>query len=740
MHICSSHHQLPLTSLRARQATDAGSVSPAQGVPAGTPTEQFVPSEEPSALTLPALWTSQAPPAAGVSAAGERASAPDVQATAAEVPSGRQVTSGFDPANLDRTTSPTEDFYQFAMGSYLASRPIPADRERFGVDAEITIRNDQTVKEILSELAAEAGHAPGSIEQKLGDFFKSGMDAEAIERAGLSPLRADLEAIDAISSKAELNQAVQRFHAEGNSVYFSFYGTTDAKDANRVIGEFGQGGLSLPEPEYYTSEENKETLAQFEAHVARMFELSGIPSEQARQDARSVVELESRLAQVSLSAVDLRDPEKLYNLRSLEQISTLSDAFDWSSYLTSQKVEPQPTYNVSTLGFFEKLGQIKDEMPLEAHKAYLRWHLLHANASELPEAFDQEHFDFYARTLQGVPEQKPRVDRVADAADSILGEALGVKFVERRFSPEAKAKMEGMVEAFKEALAEKIQSLSWMGPETREAALEKLSTFKAKIGYPDKPQTYEQLEIVPDSYIENTRNAARYNRGRNMAEIGKPVDKEAWLMSASTNNAYYNPTTNEICFPAGILQPPYFDVDADEAINFGGIGATIGHELGHGFDDEGAQFDAQGNLRNWFAPEDLEKFKQKAEGVERQFSEYVVEGLPVNGKLVLGEALADLSGLELAYAAFKKATADRTPEMIDGFTPDQRFFLAFAQSWATNVRPEYAKLMVKSDPHPLPKLRVNGTLSNMTEFFDAFGVRPGQPMRRPEEKRNEIWR
>jgi predicted metalloendopeptidase len=648
------------------------------------------------------------------------------------------VGSGFDPANLDRNTSPTADFFQFAMGSYLAGKPIPADRERFGVDEEITIGNDQTVKEILTELAAQI-HPRGSIEQKLGDFFKSGMDTQSIERAGLDPIRADLEAVEAIKTTADLARAVHRFHTEGNAVYFGFYGTTDSKDANRVIGEFSQGGLSLPEPEYYTSEENRELLVKFEAHVARMFELAGLAPEQAKADARSVVELETRLARVSLSNIERRDPEKLYNLRTPEQLRALSGAFDWDAYLESQGAAGQSTYNVSTLKFFEGLESVTRDTPLPAHQAYLRWHLLHANASELPAAFDQESFEFYGKTMRGLQQQKPRVDRVAAAADSILGEALGAKFVERRFSPEAKTKMEGMIEAFKMALAEKIQTLSWMGPETRAGALEKLSTFKAKIGYPENPQKYETLDIG-NSYLENTRAAARYQRRRNIAEIGKPVDKEAWLMSASTNNAYYNPTTNEICFPAGILQPPYFDVNADEAINFGGIGATIGHELGHGFDDEGAQFDAHGNLRNWFAPEDLEKFKRKAEGVERQFSEYVVEGLPVNGKLVLGEALADLSGLELAYAAFKMATRDKTPELIDGFTPDQRFFLAFAQSWATNLRPEYAKLMVKSGPHPVPKLRVNGTLSNMREFFEAFGVRQGQPMRRPEDKRNEIWR
>ena len=643
----------------------------------------------------------------------------------------------FDPSNLDRTTSPTADFYQFAMGGYLSRKPIPADRARFGVDTEITMRNEATVHQILQELAQQTNPA-GTIEQKLGDYFKSGMDIEGIERKGLSPLQADFASIEAVSNRTQLSEVVGRFHSEGNGVYFGFYGTADTENASRVIGEFHQDGLSLPEPEYYLEPENQETLGKFQAHVSRMFQLAGETPEQADAHAQGVINLETKLARISLSRAEMRDPEALVNKKTPQQLQELSSAFDWGSYLRSQKADGQSTYNVTVPKFFQGLDQVLSETSLDDHKAYLRWHLLSGNASQLPQAFDAESFDFWGKTMKGLTEQQPRVNRIADAADNDLGEALGVKFVERRFSPEAKTKMLGMVDAFKDALTEKVMQQPWMSRETKIGALQKIATFKAKIGYPDNPQNYAELPIT-DSYIDNTRAAARYRRDRNMAEIGKPTDREAWGMSAATNNAYYNPTTNEICFPAGILQPPYFDVNADDAMNFGGIGATIGHEMGHGFDDEGAQFDASGNLRNWFAPDDLEKFKEKSGGVERQFSEYVVEGLPVNGKLVLGEALADLSGLELAYAAFKKASAGTTPEMIDGFTPDQRFFLSFAQSWATNVRPEYAKYMIKTDPHPLPKLRVNGTVSNMKAFHDAFGVQPGQPMRRPEEKRNEIW-
>lgn len=625
------------------------------------------------------------------------------------------------------------------MGGYLARKPIPADRERFGVDDELTMRNDTTLHQILAELAnARASYPQGSAEQKLGDFFASGMDTQAIEAAGLKPIKKDLDAIESIKTKADLNVIVNKRHAEGSGVYFSFYGTTDATDASETIGEFSQGGLTLPEPEYYTKDENKELLEQYEAHVAKMFELSGLSPQRSATDAASVVALETKLAQISLSSAELRDPESLVNKKSLAQLNELSQAFPWKDYLSGQGVPAQDTYNVATPNFFTKLGQVLKDTPLEDHKAYLRWHLLNDNATELPAAFDREHFNFFGKAMRGLQKPKSRLDRITHMTDSVLGDALGTKFVERRFSAQAKEMMTGMVNAFKDALRERLATVSWMSTESRQGALAKIDCLGAKIGSPDKPQDYADFE-VGNSYIDNVRASSRYGRERNLSRIGKPVDKSEWEMTAATNNAYYQPTNNEICFPAGILQPPYFDRSADPAINFGGIGATIGHELGHGFDDEGAQFDAGGNLNQWMTDADLAKFKQKAEGVEKQFNEFMIEGLPVNGKQVLGEAMADLSGLELAYAAFKIATKDQPAKVIDGFTPDQRFFLAYAQSWATNLRPEYAKLMVKSDPHPHPLLRVNATLSNMKPFFTAFGVQSGQPMRRPEPKRNEIW-
>lgn len=638
--------------------------------------------------------------------------------------------AGFPLSNLDTTTSPREDFYQYAMGGYLASHPIPEDRARYGIDAEVTVRNEAVVREILEELAA------GPAGDKLGDFYASGMNLEAIETAGVAPLKEDLARLEAIADRHALQQEIGRLHAEGIGVYFSFYATQDAKDTRVMIGELAQGGLGLPERDYYLAEDQQETREAYRQHVARMLELAGCDP----RGADAVLRVETALARASLSRTEMRDPEALYNKKDPAALQALAPGFDFSAYLASQGADPARSVNVSTPAFFEALDGILAEVPLEDQKAYLKWHLISSSAPFLSSDFEGENFAFYGKTMRGLEQQPPRWRRVADQVDASLGEALGVKFVERRFSPEARARVEEMVDTFKAVLKERIENLSWMGDDTRAAALEKLSTFRAKIGYPDNPESYSDLAVDRGLYVDNVRRAHRFHRAQDVARIGLPVDRDRWYMSASTNNAYYDPLSNEIVFPAGILQTPYFDEHFDEAMNYGAIGATVGHELSHGFDDEGAQYDAQGNLRNWFSEDDLARFQARARGIEEQFSEYEVEGLKVDGKLVLGEALADLGGLELAWAAYKRASAGKPSQVLDGFTSDQRFFLSFAQSWATNVRPEFARLMVKTDPHPLPKLRVNGTLSNMPEFFEAFGVQEGDPMRRPEDKRNAIWR
>ncbi|MGE0492101.1 MAG: M13 family metallopeptidase [Vulcanimicrobiota bacterium] len=647
----------------------------------------------------------------------------------------------FSRDNLDPTTSPTRDFYQFAMGGYLASHPIPPDRSRFGIDAEVTVGNEKVVKAILEELSSSP-QTPGSNEQKLGDFYAAGMNEAAIQAAGLSALESDFARIAAIKNVADIQQAATAMHAEGNSVYFSFYAAQDAKDSSRMIGEFSQGGLSLPNRDYYVKddESSKETVKAFRQHVTRMFELAGDSPAVADRQAAAVLRLETTIAKASLSNAEMRDPATLYHPTTQTELDKLVPCLSFPAYFHDLKVQAPDWVNVAVPKYFERLDDILAETPIEEHKAYLRWHTLSAAAPYLSKEFADENFNFFGKTMRGLEQQPPRAKQIADKTDEYLGEALGVKFVERRFSPEAKAKMEDMVRIFGDTLRDKIRSLEWMGPETKQEALAKVDKLRAKIGYPENPQDYSNYAVNRDSFLTNVRNGDRFHKALDLAQIGKPVNHDKWYMSASTNNAYYDPPNNEIVFPAGILQTPYFDLDFDEAMNYGAIGATIGHELSHGFDDSGAQFDADGNLRNWFSDEDLARFQAKAGGIERQFSEYVVEGLPVDGQLVLGEALADLGGLEIAYAAYKKATEGKPPEMVDGFTPDQRFFLSFAQSWATNVRPEYAKLMVKTDPHPHPKLRVNGTVSNMPEFFDAFGVQPGDPMRRPEDKRNAIWR
>ncbi|MBI3929282.1 MAG: M13 family metallopeptidase [Armatimonadetes bacterium] len=669
-----------------------------------------------------------------------QAQAPNFGWNLAGAPATAVAPVGFDPANLDPTTRPQDDFFQFAMGGYLAARPIPPDRDRFGIDTEITMRNEQTVKEILDELAA-GSHRPGSLEQKLGDLYASGMDLRSIEAAGLSPLRGMLDRIDSIASQADLQRTIAELHNQGVSVYFGFGASQDAANPEQMIGELWQGGLGLPDRDYYLpqDEDSRKTLSAYQAHVARTFQLMGQTSEEAARSAETVLRMEAALARASLSAAERRDPEALQNHKDLAGLEELTPGFSWPEYFELRGAPPQQEVNVATPRFFEELDRVLTGTTLEDHKTYLRWQLVSGYANYLSSAFENESFDFYGRTLKGTTEMPPRHKRVAAVTDQLLGEALGQKFVERRFSPEAKARVLEMVDNFKAVLRDNIEGVPWMGEETRQAALEKLSSFTAKIGYPEHPESYSGLDIGPDGYARNAMKATAFAVRKNLDQIGKPVDRGRWLMTAATNNAYYEPLMNEIAFPAAILQSPYFDLNFDDAMNYGAIGATIGHEMGHGFDDEGAQFDARGNLRNWFSPEDQALFQQMAKGVERQYGEYVVEGLPVNGKLVLGEALADLGGLEVAYSAFQKAMQGKPREVVDGFTPEQRFFLSFAQSWATNMRPELSRYIVRSDPHPHPKLRVNGTVSNMPEFFEAFSVRPGEPMRRPEEKRNHVW-
>ncbi|MEW6281346.1 MAG: M13 family metallopeptidase [Candidatus Eremiobacterota bacterium] len=646
----------------------------------------------------------------------------------------RPVFRGYDRSDMDLTVSPGADFYRYAVGGYLARRPIPEDRSRSGVDEDLYDRTQINLKRLLEEMAGP----PGSEERKLADLYASGMDTAAIDAAGVAPIQPFLDRIQAIASPADLLDSVAELHSYGIPAMFGFGPGVDLKDSTRVVAETYQGGMGLPERDYYfkADEESARTRDAYRSHIARMFELTGDDPEAARRRADRAFELEKRLAEGALSRVEMRDPAAMYNPTSRADLRGL----DWDRYLERVGQAGVDSLNVATPKFFQKLEETLAAVPLEDWKDYLRWQVLNATAAYLSSDLESQDFDFKYRTLKGIQAQPPRWKRVLRTVDESMGEALGKQYVQRHFPPEAKARVLEMVDTIKLVLEDRLERLTWMSEETRQQALEKLDSFTQKIGYPDRWTDYSALAVQPGDYAQNVLNASRFAVRQRMDTIGKPVDRTRWEMTPPTINAYYQPLANEIVFPAAILQPPYFDPKADDATNYGAIGAVIGHEIGHGFDDEGAQFDARGNLRNWWSEGDLQRFRERTAGVERQFSEFRFGGLQVDGKLVLGEALADLGGLELAYEAYKLARERKPPAPSpDGFTDDQRFFLSFARSWATNLRPEMARLIMTTDPHPLPHFRVNGTLANFEPFHRAFGLQPGDPLVRPPEQRNTLW-
>lgn len=646
--------------------------------------------------------------------------------------------SGIDRADLDPGVSPTQDFFDHATGGWRKRNPIPGDQARWGTFNVLDDQNTHLLHEILREAQrAEAG----TLERKLGDFYASGMDESTREKQGLTPIREDLEAVEAIQDRKALQVAIARMHREGLNAYFNLFASQDDKDSTRMIGVLWQGGLGLPERDYYLreDEDSRKLREAYLAHVTKMFTLLGDPPEKAARQAQAVMALETRLARASLPAAELREAEKVYHLMDAEAFAALTPDFSWPDYFEGLGLPALSELNVAIPGFMEAVNHELASTSLEDHKSYLRWMVLRGFGSHLTQEMERESFHFFSTVLRGVQEMKPRWKRVVETVNAGMGMALGEQYVRRAFPPEAKARVQEMVTNLKAAMAATIPTLEWMGPTTQKAALEKLALFQAKIGYPDRWQDYSSLEIRPGDYVGNLRRVRIYEVHRDLAKIGKPVDRDEWHMTPQMVNAYYNPSMNEIVFPAGILQPPFFDMKAEDAVNYGGIGMVIGHEITHGFDDQGCKYDGHGNLRDWWTPEDLANFKTLAEGVEKQFAAYEVAGLKLNGKLVLGEAIADLGGLNLSWKAYQRSLQGREPQVLDGFTPAQRFFLGYARVWAINMRPEMEKLQVNTDPHPHARWRVNGPLSNSPEFFEAFGVSQGDPMARPAEQRNRIW-
>jgi len=647
---------------------------------------------------------------------------------------------GFDTANLDKTCKPCDDFYQFAMGGWMKANPIPPEYPSWGSFAQLADKNQQHLKQILEE-AASTKAAPGSNEQKIGDFYSSCMDTSAIDAAGTKPIEPDLARIAEIKSVADLQAEAVRLQERGANALFRFSSNQDAKDSSQVIGSAFQGGLGLPEREYYLKDDDKSKQLRdsYGEHVRKMFELLGDPADKAAAEATAVLKIETALAGASMKNTDIRDPNKTYHKMVLAELKTLTPNFSWDAYFKSVGHPELREINVGQPEFFKTLDAQLTATSLDDWKTYLRWHLVNGAAAGLSEKFVAEDFDFRGKTLTGAKEIQPRWKRCAQATDRALGEALGQVYVQKYFPPEAKARALEMVHNLIAALHDDLQTLPWMGPDTRAQATAKLEAFAVKIGYTDKWRDYSALKIDRRSYAENQIRATVFEFARRLDKIGKPVDRTEWGMTPPTVNAYNNSSMNEIVFPAGIMQPPFYDPKADDAVNYGGMGAVIGHEITHGFDDHGSQFDGKGNLKNWWSDEDLKNFKARAACVSDQFDSYVVDGdLHENGKLVLGESIADLGGLAISYAAYEKSLGGKPrPPDKDGFTAEQRFFLGWAQVWGANERLEFARLMANTNPHPLARFRANGPLSNLGIFAQAFGCKKGDAMVR--EQACKIW-
>jgi putative endopeptidase len=686
-----------------------------------------------------------------IGAAAQTADAPNSAASYALAPAGcagfsgaaDQVGHGFDLANLDRSISPCDDFFHFAAGGWIKNNPIPPAYSRWGTFNKLTDHNQDVLKTILEEGSADKAAKPGSNWQKIGDYYASCMDTAAIDAAGIKPLEPEFERIAAIKTATDLQAEFARLEHEGVDAVFGFGSTPDFKDSTQNIAALVQGGLGLPDREYYLRDEEKDKQLRdaYLQHITNMFKLLGDNEAIATAEAKTVIAIETSLAQISMKRVDRRDPDKTYHKMTLAQLHEVAPHFSWDAYFNELHSPEFATLNVAQPDFLKGADASIASVPLADWKVYLRWHLVHATAEALPARFEDENFSFFGKTLTGTKELLPRWRRCVASTDSHLGEALGQIYVERAFPPEAKAKAVAMVKNLMAAFRADIETLDWMSPATRVQALKKLDAINIKIGYPDKWRDYSAYLVVRTPYVENLLRGNRFEDARDVAKIGKPVDRGEWSMTPPTVNAYYRSSNNDISFPAGILQPPFYDPNRDDAMNYGGMGAVIGHELTHGFDDQGSKFDAQGNLVNWWTPEDQKNFETRGACIEKQFDSFEVEpGLHENGKLEEGESIADLGGISIAYAALQKTLEGKpSPAPIDGFTADQRFFLAWGQIWAGSTRLERARMLAINDPHPLDRFRVNAPMSNIPAFAKAFGCKADSPMVRPEGTRCRIW-
>lgn len=649
--------------------------------------------------------------------------------------------AAIDLSNLDPSVKPQDDFFQYADGSWLKRTEIPPQFSRWSPFDELQERNQEGLHRLCERVSA-LGDQGSLIERMVGDFYASGMDQAAINADGAMPLRFEFDRIAVLKTPADVLREIAHLHALGVSAGFGFGSGSDNKDSDREIAQLTQGGLGMPERDYYfrDDDKSKKLREDYLAHVARMLQLLGDGPDAARQGADAVMKLETVFAQGSLTQVVLRNPYASYHKMTIAAAAALAPGIDWKMYFAEVGAPPFEELNFAHPDFFKALSAALNQTPVADWRAYLRWHLVQTFAPFLSDKFADESFAFYGKTLTGNKELKPRWERVVSTIDSSIGEALGQLYVAAYFPPEAKVRMLSLVGNLRAALRDRLATLEWMDDPTRTRALAKLDAMGVKIGYPDKWRDYSSLVIDRGPYVLNVLKASAFEVRRDLHKIGGPVDKTEWSRTPPTVNAYYSPNRNEIVFPAGILQPPFFDMKADDAVNYGAIGTTIGHEMTHAFDDNGRQFDPKGNLTDWWTPESAAKFKERAAGIVKQFDGYyVLPGLHLNGQLTLGENIADLGGVRIAYAALQKALAGQPKPPIDGFTPEQRFFLSFASIWAFKFTPEAMRLQVNVNPHSPGEYRVKGTLSNLDEFASAFNIPEGSPMRRPAADRVTIW-
>jgi putative endopeptidase len=642
-----------------------------------------------------------------------------------------------DVQSMDTNVDPCTDFFAYSCGGWMKKNPIPPDQSSWSVYSKLEDDNKAILREILESAATPAPDRDAT-KQKIGDYYAACMDEKAINAAAIKPLQPVLDQIQQLRSHRAIADiaAVMVY----NNALFRFRSDQDFKDSTQVIAEVDQGGIGLPDRDYYlkTDAASVEIRKKYIAHLQKMFALLGDKPGLASEEAQTVVRIETALAKASLTRVERRDPPKLYHKMTVEQLIALSPSFRWKTYFSKVGLRSLETLNVETPEFFKALNTELTNETLASWKIYLRWHLINANAPFLSSDFVNADFDFYGKTLQGAQQLEPRWKRCVGYVDNDLGEALGQVYVKKNFSPEAKQRAQKMVKEIEDAMGQDIESLSWMTPTTKQSALEKLHAVANKVGYPDKWRDYGTLTIARDDEMGNVLRAREFEFHRQLAKIGKPVDRGEWEMTPPTVNAYYDPQLNDINFPAGVLQPPLFDVNSDAAPNFGDTGSTIGHELTHGFDDEGRQFDANGNLRDWWTADDAKAFDQRASCISDQYSQYVIlDDIKINGKLTLGEDVADLGGVILAHMAWQEDTKNQTLEPLEGFTPEQRFFIAYGQSWCSDTRDETKRLRATIDPHSPDKYRANGVVSNLPEFQEAFHCKAGAPMVR--ENRCRVW-